>query len=69
MPISVFPEDCPFSLDLVLEEDWFPGENNWNLLSKLSVKPNGSDRSFHEKSLVNNGDRSSTDSSISTISP
>ena len=28
MPISVFPEECPYSVELVLEEDWFPGENN-----------------------------------------
>jgi hypothetical protein len=28
MSISVFPEECPYSVELVLEEDWFPGENN-----------------------------------------
>lgn len=24
MALSVFPEECPYPLDLVLEEDWFP---------------------------------------------
>jgi hypothetical protein len=28
MPISVFPEECPYSVEFVLEEDWFPGERN-----------------------------------------
>ncbi len=26
--ISVFPNVCPYSLDLILAEDWLPGENN-----------------------------------------
>lgn len=26
--ISVFPEECPYSLELVLEEDWLPEESN-----------------------------------------
>ena len=25
--LSVFPEECPYLLELVLEEDWFPEEN------------------------------------------
>jgi hypothetical protein len=25
MSIAVFPEDCPYFVELVLEEDWFPG--------------------------------------------
>jgi hypothetical protein len=26
--ISFFPEECPYSLELVLEEDWLPEESN-----------------------------------------
>ena len=26
--ISVFPEECPYSLELVLDEDWLPEESN-----------------------------------------
>lgn len=28
MALSVFPEECPYSLDLVLEEDWLPEESH-----------------------------------------
>ncbi len=28
MPLSVFPEECPYSLELVLEEDWFPQQSD-----------------------------------------
>lgn len=27
IPLSVFPEKCPYLLELVLEEDWLPEEN------------------------------------------
>ncbi|MBV8887414.1 MAG: DUF29 family protein [Chroococcidiopsidaceae cyanobacterium CP_BM_RX_35] len=25
--VSVFPEECPYSLELILDEDWLPQEN------------------------------------------
>lgn len=28
MALSVFPEECPYLLELVLEEDWFPLASN-----------------------------------------
>lgn len=28
MLISVFPEECPYSLELVLDEDWLPAESH-----------------------------------------
>ena len=28
MPLEVFPEDCPYALDLVLDEDWLPEADN-----------------------------------------
>jgi hypothetical protein len=28
IPISIFPEDCPYSLKLVLDEDWLPEESD-----------------------------------------
>ncbi len=28
MPLEVFPEDCPYALALVLDEDWLPEADN-----------------------------------------
>lgn len=28
IPLSVFPEECPYSIDLVLAEDWLPEESD-----------------------------------------
>ncbi|MFK0730468.1 MAG: DUF29 family protein [Gloeotrichia echinulata IR180] len=34
MLISVFPEECPYSLELILDEDWLPAESH----SRISHK-------------------------------
>ncbi|MGK7904504.1 MAG: DUF29 domain-containing protein [Hormoscilla sp.] len=28
MPLEVFPEECPYALELVLDEDWLPEADN-----------------------------------------
>ena len=28
IPLSLFPEECPYSIDLVLDEDWLLEESN-----------------------------------------
>ncbi|WP_353812999.1 MULTISPECIES: DUF29 family protein [unclassified Moorena] len=28
MPVSVFPEACPYSLELALDQDWLPEAEN-----------------------------------------
>ncbi|NEQ85602.1 MAG: DUF29 domain-containing protein, partial [Moorea sp. SIO2I5] len=28
MPVSVFPEACPYSIELTLDQDWLPEAEN-----------------------------------------